>query len=128
MRLTRKTKNGYCVVVNNQFKIEDKITNKLGPLEDIEDELGISLITLFKTFKNGVWARGKVKKRIIQGSYYPIGKDMEMIEYVPPQGIAWDFGRNQLVIVWDYPDGNPKLFCNLKDYGKTWALTKEELK
>jgi len=96
-----------------------------------EQHLGIDLITMSKAFKDGVWARGKVKRRIIQGSYYPIWKDAEVIEYVSPQEIAWDFGRNQLVLVWDYPVGTPKLFCNLKDYGKKgiggWALTQEEL-
>lgn len=34
-----------------------RITYELGKLEDIEEELGIDLITLFKALKNGIYGR-----------------------------------------------------------------------
>lgn len=38
-------------------KVTSKIIDKLGQLEDIESEIGIDLITLFKALKNGFYAR-----------------------------------------------------------------------
>ena len=78
-----------------------KITNKLGQLEDIEEELGIDLITLLTALLNGhVYTKefGKVS-----------------IDLFFPDNKNWSF---------DTPDGNS---FYIKNYGKTWALTKEEL-
>lgn len=74
------------------------ITNKLGKLEDIEQELGIQLEVLFKALKEGFYVRfvGLPARRL-------------------PEYSRFDFYNKKIDE------------CNLKDYGKTWALTKEEL-
>lgn len=73
---------------------------KLQDLEDIEEELGIDLITLFKALKYGIYlkGRGNLKGHILYCN-------------CPMLSFAHKIIKNQLI----------------EDYGKTWALTKEEL-
>lgn len=99
MRFTTKIVNNY-IVPDNEENIITKSLNKLGQLEDIEEELGIDLITLFKALKNGVWVKAFVGIVFIQVScnYFA-------------------FLNNEIA---------PMIYY-FKDYGKTWALTKEEL-
>lgn len=78
---------------------------KLGQLENIEEELGIDLITLFKALKNGVYYK-----------YKPYGYDYKISKCRK----CFLTGNRTLVV--DYH--TYKYLC---DYGKTWALTKEEL-
>lgn len=87
-------------------RIKDKVGGfeKLAKLEDIEEELGIDLVTLFKALKNGIYIKEL-------GNNYPYWS----FELRNTNGIG-------IVIWWGYFS---TLF--LKDYGKTWALTKEEL-
>ena len=61
-RLTRKIKGYYSVDLRTCLPMEyEQIENsnacvdKLGKLEDIEEELGVDLITLFKALRNGIW-------------------------------------------------------------------------
>ena len=79
--------------------------HKLGRLEDIEEEFGIDLVILLKAVKNGVWC-----KRC----------DGAFVEHCR----FWiDYWTN-------YATGEKgMLVCgmDIKDYGKTWALTKEEI-
>ena len=91
-------------------KIPVLATNKLGRLENIEEELGIDLITLFKALKKGV--------------------------YVKFDSYFGNIGELDIKIVKDNATGicyrNKKWYLQeeetlVKDYGKTWALTKEEL-
>ena len=89
------------------IKIKDKglAEEKLCQLEDIEEELGIDLITLFKALKNGVYFENDKKHHIV----------------------ALDLGSSSNYrLSYEIIDG---LFESVyaKDYGKTWALTKEEL-
>lgn len=79
-----------------------KAVNKLGQLEDIEEELGIDLITLFKALKGGIWF-------IYHKPEYEKNPDLEL-----------NWGKWMLRI--DY-----NIAVNINDYGKTWALTKGEL-
>ena len=83
----------------------DDCLNKLGKLEDIEEELGIDLITLIKAISNGVWV--KTKNNISKHLTVALKKRHHTKEY-------WLFYR-------------PYSHIYLKDYGKTWSLTKEEL-
>lgn len=113
MRLTEKENNGYRVKTDNpNTSIAMDISNaiqKLGQLEDIEDELGIDLITLFKALKNGIWVKhqlGQVYK--VQARLYDLIIDSFS------EKLKWCFLANTMLI-------------DFKDYGKTWALTKEEL-
>ena len=79
---------------------------KLGELEDIEEELGIDLITLFKAMEQQkVWT--KYENEIDCCDY---------CEYI----ILEDF-------IYFYWEKGKHLVFELNEYGKTWALTKEEL-
>ena len=100
-RLTNSTKSiveGTATPID--FHKEQLIYLKLKSLEDIEEELGIDLITLFTALKYGIYKKGRnsLKGLILYSkmpmfSFYHKTIDAELIE----------------------------------DYGKTWALTKEEL-
>lgn len=78
----------------------DDCLNKLGQLEDIEEELGIKIIVLYKALKYGF--------------YY---KDfLNDIEYIDGHSIRIANAKKL-----------KELKNDLLNYGKTWALTKEEL-
>ena len=95
-RLTKKIKEGFYTSPN---------INKLGKLEDLEEELGVDLITLFKALRNGVF---------VVGDDYLIYEDyIKKIDYWPG---SWTFITNE-----------QDLEVRLEDYGVTWALTSEEL-
>ena len=82
-----------------------KVLNKLGQLEDIEEELGIDLITLLKGGKHGIWY-------LSNGTLYFQKLDICLVDKCFREYI-------------DYERRYMKYY--FKDYGKTWALTKEEL-
>ena len=103
---TKRKKGDYTILDN--VKPFDAI-NKLGQLEDIEEELGIDLVTLFKALKNGFYYKGKEKK--CRSCY--VSACFGSIE-LKNAGIRYSTISNQ------------KYFY-FNDYGKTWALTKEEL-
>ena len=92
----------YSDIVKNAIDRENICLTKLKHYEDIEEELGIDLITLFKALKNGVFVKPwhTIRKR-----------KMSLREY-----------DGKLVLFDDYEND-----YQLKDYGKTWALTEEEL-
>ena len=83
----------------------DPIVNKLGKHEDIEDELGIELITLITAMKEGFWSNEE------DGILYD--------NYHHPSNLYMDLD--------EIFDGYHKKTYSLSDYGKTWALTKREL-
>lgn len=93
----------------NNHKLRNSVLNKLGQLEDIEEELGCDLITLFKALKHGFF----VKKDTINEGLISLvkAKDIRSIDLVTHNIY---FNVNNLVF--------------FENYGKTWALTKEELK
>lgn len=95
-RLTEKSKYGYRAK-DGDYKFA---TQKLGKLEDIEEELGIPLEVLFKALKEGI---------------YHIRYDSIFVD------LTVTLKGN---IVFQDSDNN---LISLKDYGKTWSLTKEEL-
>lgn len=119
MRLTEKDKQSFSY--NIDYDISSDLTDgydlkngvsdicytigKLGQLEDIEEELGIDLIIFLKALTHGF--------------YY---KNKDRISTMSPDEIALGeggFSRKE----WE---GDTIWF--FKDFGKTWALTKEELK
>ena len=86
---------------------DDMIFNKLGKLEDIEDELKIDLITLFKALKQKfVFHKENVKIEVL--------------------GIH--IKSNELYLHGFVEDTTHTVYLSLKEHGKTWALTREELK
>ena len=115
MRLTEKTKYGYSTngkISSGIVYIDDKnFTNsaiyKLGQLEDIEDELGIDLITLFKVLTSDVYLYHN--DRLTKCEQAP-----SLLNFDGEYCLEYHF-ENDIEQVY------------LKDYGKTWVLTKEEL-
>lgn len=89
--------------------------DKLGQLEDIEEEFGIDLITLFKALTNGIYVN--VGESII---FYP-ARELRL-------GYDTHYGKGEeLCILKDCGyAGNTKL-VSLTNYRVSWALTKEEL-
>ena len=96
-----------------QMLAYDGVCAKLGKIEDIEEDLGIDLVTLFKALKKGIWFKrddGLIVTRTIT--------------YIGRFGLTYigdSLGNDD----GDYP--NVFNYYPYKDYGKTWALTKEEL-
>ena len=106
MRLTKQIdleELGYDYVLLDETK-QPSANYKLGQLEDIEEELGIDLVTLFKALK-GIYIK---PNNIYVGSPYLCFAENENreLEFQFKIGDTW---------------------YKVKDYGKTWALTKEEL-
>ena len=83
--------------------------NKLGQLEDIEEELGIDLITLFKALTNGIFTSRKTKHARYYDSLF--FNDLDLGKEIINGKEQFGFGMG----------------ISLKDYGNTWVLTKEEL-
>lgn len=105
MRLTRKNEiylGGYEAMCDF-----GKAFSKLGKLEDIEEELGIDFPTLFKAFHHGIYV--KVGREIIFVKYIGIFKKRK-----------WHlFSANNVLGKYE--------ICLVSNYGKSWALSKEEL-
>ena len=102
MRLIEKVgENTYGALVENYLVYE-----KLCQLEDIEEELGIDLITLIKAIRNGVFIKG-------QETQYPLALIRK----------HYSSGKTKYYV---FHDGREKEI-KLNKYGKTWALMKEEL-
>lgn len=130
-RLTKKREDG---LYDNSSGVCDEEACKLGKLEDIEQELGIDLITLFKaksiyiaTFSYWKWNlkdKQQCKKNDIGA--------IEEKRIVEKNNFCIDFINKEIVIIefeliddGDYETEIIRL--KFKDYGKTWALTREEL-
>lgn len=90
-------------------KYAEDVKHWMSEIKRIEEELGIDLITLFKALKNGIYWKD----------------DNGKIYYFDLKGSVLDFNEKMIV---DNPidDIYGETFL-LKDYGTTWALTKEGL-
>ena len=85
----------------------------------MEDELGIELTTLFKAFKNGIWIKYNLGSRTYN---WKTGEDKETGDQIvfhkaPSKKLAENIAYFRRLFEKE----------NTKNYGKTWALTKEEL-
>ena len=116
-RLTRKIKGYYSVDLRTCLPMEyEQIENsnacvdKLGKLEDIEEELGIDLITLFKALKKGVYVK-------YDSDFGMTGKPNIKIVKDNATGVCYRDKK------WYIQEADTLI----KDYGKDWALTREEL-
>ena len=85
------------------------VINKLGYLEDLEEELGIPLEVLFKALKDGIYR------------FYEKFEDEPPHIYYLDLIIMYDKWKERWIF---YDDSRGQFYC-LKDYGKTWALTRE---
>lgn len=112
---------------------DGKPIDKLYAIENIEEEIGIPLEVLFKALKDGIWTKG--------GNYDPCFLDatpnfiknldlhIGYCGYSQYDSEEFDnyFEENDALCIFtmDYEEHN--YVTRLKDYGKTWGLTKEEL-
>ena len=113
-RLTYQKRDGNYSIrfdLGNLQQVDIKAMNKLGELEDIEEELGIDLITLFKALKNDFYF--KYKDKIISSNDYLFQ-------------IRTNIRGNWIFDI--ISDNLSLLTIKIKDYGNTWWLseTKEE--
>lgn len=86
------------------------------PYRNIEKELGISLVTLIKALKDGIYCKGVN----VYGDY-----DKNFVKINHKQ-CEFDIKNKVLYEISDI-NFQPIFPVKLADYGKTWALTKEEL-
>lgn len=139
MRLTKKdqtAKYGYKYVAPDRFDNFGEGCHKLGQFEDIEEEycvtdfkdlrrrldladkygelseqLGVDLIVLFKALLVGIYYKGA----------YGTNNYKKIVYQVHPT-ILFEISNELYCFKPTFFD-----FVYLKDYGKTWALTEEEL-
>lgn len=126
-RLTNKDINWYNDFVfslRNRLittnEINDSIYLRLKSLEDLEEEIGMSLLNLFRILK---WGQIICKYRPMYGPNKIILLSRKI------KDLYYDDGEYILHI---YEAGDDGYFINfdyvyIKDYGKTWAIKKEEL-
>lgn len=95
-RLTEKHNDYYI----SKATCTDDLKIKLGQYEDIEDELGIDLLTLFKALKNGIYSKQYGHLFV---EHFVLKHDKEL--HCRPTYCA-------------------EIRFALKDYGKTWWLEK----
>lgn len=95
------------------IEIKDKklAEEKLCQLEDIEDELGIDLATFIKIFENGIYVKSQCTNNKIE-RWSPF--DIKVIKSTYQTDIC-------------YIRSKKNKYVGCFNYGKTWALTKEEL-
>lgn len=109
---------------------ENRFCELVKPYKDIEEELGIDLITLFKAMKNGIWSKGSFYDDKISdtptfiarpeislcGYYEEVNDDCETIKR-----------EENVWCIYTYDFELQIRQTMLKDYGKTRALDKKEL-
>lgn len=95
--------------------IETALKNyeELSQLKDIEEELGVDPVILFKALKDGIWLKHK------DGEIVKV-----KVNYIGERHLAY-IGYSSTALELGYPDVED--YFPYKDYGTLWALTKEEL-
>lgn len=105
---TKHKRGDYTALGNvSPFDVE----NKLGQLEDIEERIGCPLEVLLQVFRKGIWVKNDCTKNKIEHWY---AQDIKVID----AGCQWDICKIRTTC---------NKFVGCFNYGKTWALTKEEL-
>lgn len=100
----------------SQSAFDGKAIDKLCLLEDIEDELGCDLINLFKALKQG-YIYVKLEDGIIK-------REVDMLDF--KEGVRCVLFDKSCQV--DNYMQCYQMLNYIQDYGKSWALTKEELK
>ena len=105
-RLTKKNAIGYFPAYERETKENYyDLVHKLGVLEDLEEEIGIDFITLSKI----------LKQRFVYNN------DQVKIEL-----LGLHIKSDELYLYGFVEDTMHAVYLRLKDYGKTWTMTKEE--
>ena len=117
-RLTKKdieniANSWICVERLGGKTMSAKILQEMYEYKSIEEGLGIDLITYIKLVQNG---------------FFGICEDDEhdkpyVFEFLPRDFVAYS---DEIVVYWENSEEEYTTY-QYKDYGKTWALTKEEL-
>ena len=114
-RLTKKSYEtlggplgGYYTSEPIGIEFEAKMINKLGKLEDIEEDLGVDLIKLLTADKIYYKAHGEIESNIFDVSFYSF-LILVRVYHSP------------------YRKDDEHFAFSFNDYGKTWAFTREEL-
>ena len=92
---------------------------KLGQLEDIEEELGIDLLTLITALKNGIYVKNR------RNEIRRVSCNIGLVETGGHNSLGLRFQDTNYK--WRYLVLDTSRDNDIKDYGKTWALKKEEL-
>lgn len=112
----------------------DKATEKLHKILEIEDELGIELITLYRALNRGIYYKEDNHIFFTTNNIVLVGN--ELVQVKPTYAV-----KEATIKSCYYGDCEPLKYlkdahywdwktCNhwkLKDYGVTWSLTREEL-
>lgn len=109
IRLTMKIEEGFYTTSN--INSTDDLKYKLGKLEDIEEQIEMDLITLFEIYNK------MCEQKFV---YIKIGNEIKFEYY---DSYVIDF-KNKEIIGMEY---EPIGFFSFKDYGITWAVSREEL-
>lgn len=116
LQLLSECANGETKLVFTQCldleKTIKKDLDKLNQYTQLEKELGIDLFILFKALKNGVYVKNEYAY-----DYYEI-------EYKKVRGIE-KTGLSAISNICEFPECD-EILC-YSNYGKFWALTREEL-
>ena len=106
-RLTKKNNIGYFPAYERETKENYyDLVHKLGVLEDLEEEIGIDFITLSKILKQRfVYDNDRVKIELL----------------------GLHIKSDELYLDGFVEDTTHAVYLRLKDYGKTWTITKEKL-
>ena len=105
-RLTKKNNIGYFPAYERETKENYyDLVHKLGVLEDLEEEINIDFITLSKI----------LKQRFVYNN------DQVKIEL-----LGLHINSDELYLYGFVEDTMHAVYLSLKEYGKTWALDKEE--
>ena len=100
-------------------EINESIYNRLKLLEDLEEEIGMSLLELFRILKCG---------QVIYKSIYSYKHKIVILETRNIDGLYYDGSYYILKLHNTSEDDNDNYdVVYVKDYGITYALTKEEL-
>ena len=125
-RLTKKEVEecATSVVVSNIGRVCGKTITKqimfeLFEYKSIEEKLGIDLVTLFKALKHGIFAKDII--------IYHLSGEVSENQRLDPKYLRINLWDECLEWdnIWNPKDGIHQY--EFLDYGKTWALTKEEL-
>lgn len=122
MRLTEKIKE-----IRDNFNAEYA---KLADLEDVEDELGIDLKVLFKALKNGIWSKGGYYSDVLEKEPHFVERpEIGLCSYYDEVDENYNtiLSDRDVMCIYTYDYEIMVRQTRLKDYGKTWALTREDL-
>lgn len=109
----------YADVVKDCVDRENVVLTKLKHYEDIEEGFEVDLEVLFKALTNGFFAKDV--------TMYHLTGELSENQKLDPKYLRLNmwYGCIEWENIWNPIDDLHEYY--FKDYGKTWALTKEEL-